>query len=251
MSTQSVIIVPLEDHPQPEEGVTALRSLRRVDKIYLVFSKESYGGLVSSLEYYNIKVNPIPVNNDDIFGYLEKYREIFNAEQGNDIFVNLSTGNKIASIAGMMACMLWKGIPYYVRLEPRVVLRTFMNEELPQSYYPIAGIDFLPVFETANPSAEFMKVLSVINEAGGQISKKTLIEKLQSPGYRLIPQYRRSVTKSAPHSRLRAILDPLEKRWRFVTIQARGRRSQVSLTEKGKEALRIFGAGKSIDSGGS
>lgn len=140
MATQSVIIVPLEDYLQPEEGVTALRSLRRIEKIYLVFSsKESYGGLIASLEYYNIKVNPIPVNNDDIFCYLEKYREIFNAEQGNDIFVNLSTGNKIAAIAGMMACMLWKGIPYYVRLKPKVVLRTFMNELLPQSYYPISN----------------------------------------------------------------------------------------------------------------
>ena len=59
----------------------------------------------------------------------------------------------------------------------------------------------------------------------------------------MITQFGPSQTKSAPHSRLRAILDPLEKHWHFVEIRSKGRKSEVSLTEQGTSALKIFGAG--------
>lgn len=247
METQTVLVIPLGDY-DPDEGVTAFLGLRKANKAYLVFKnqevEQSHRFLKEKLlTSYKIEVNPMYVNNDDLVSCLEKYREIFNAEQGNDIFVNLSTGNNMTALAGMMACMLGKGFPYYVRLE-RKVLKTYVEERWPQIIHLISGTDFLPAFEIAKPSAHSMMVLSIINEEGGHISKKTLIEKLQSPGHRLIPQYTRSVTKSAPHSRLRPILDPLEKRWRFVTIEARGRRSQVSLTPKGRAALRIFSGWK-------
>lgn len=52
-----------------------------------------------------------------------------------------------------------------------------------------------------------------------------------------------SQPRSAPHSRLRAILDPLETQWHFVQVKSRGRNSEVSLTEQGNSALRIFGTG--------
>jgi hypothetical protein len=41
------------------------------------------------------------------------------------------------------------------------------------------------------------------------MSKKELIEELRD--LKIIPVYPRSQSRSAPHSRLRAILDPLEK----------------------------------------
>lgn len=75
------------------------------------------------------------------------------------------------------------------------------------------------------------------------MSKKELIEELQSPKVRMIPVYPLSQPRSAPHSRLRAILDPLESHWHFVEIKSKGRRSDVLLTEQGKNALRIFGRG--------
>jgi hypothetical protein len=45
----------------------------------------------------------------------------------------------------------------------------------------------------------------------GKISKKELIEELRD--LKIIPVYPPSQSRSAPHSRLRAILDPLEKHW--------------------------------------
>lgn len=243
-----VYIIPLAsvDHP---EHVTALR-LQKADKAYFILeswisaASSSYDLLKYQLEgWYGLEVKTVFVNNNHLLSYVEKFREIFNAEQGHNIYVNLSTGNKITAIAGMIACMLWKGIPYSVRPGPKNAKRSHVDGTFLR-YYPIYGVDFLPVFETAKPSADSMKVLSLINEAGGDISKKSLIEQLQSPAYRMIPQYQPWATKSAPHSRLHAILDPLEKKWKFITIRAKGRWSKVSLTEEGKEALRIFGVGK-------
>lgn len=86
-----------------------------------------------------------------------------------------------------------------------------------------------------------MTSMSIIKANKGKISKKELIEELQ--GLKIIPLYPPSQPRSSPHSRLRAILDPLEKHWQFVEVKSRGRRSEVSLTEQGKSALRIFGSG--------
>lgn len=43
------------------------------------------------------------------------------------------------------------------------------------------------------------------------------------------------------HSQLRAILDPMETKWKFVEIESSVGRSDVSITENGKTALKIFG----------
>jgi hypothetical protein len=128
--------------------------------------------------------------------------------------VNVSTRSKIISIAGMIACMLWKGTPYYAKLNyedggPWVSIdkRKVMETE------------FLPVYQINMPTPESLEVLSIIREKKGKISKKELIEELQ--GLKIIPVYPPSQPRSAPHSRLRAILDPLEKHWQFIEVRSR------------------------------
>jgi Family of unknown function (DUF6293) len=186
----------------------------------------------------HIEVHDVYVNIWDLFSCLEKFREIFDSESKskNHLYVNVSTGSKIISIAGMIACMLWKGTPYYAKLNyedggPSVSIdkRKVMETE------------FLPVYQINMPIPESLDILSIIRENKGKISKKELIEELQD--LKIIPVYPPSQPRSAPHSRLRAILDPLEKHWQFIEVRSRGRKSEVSLTEQGKSALRIFGSG--------
>jgi CRISPR locus-related DNA-binding protein len=193
----------------------------------------------------SIETKEVYTNIWDLFSCLEKYREIFEKEEDNHVYVNVSTGSKIVSIAGMLACMLWNGTPYYTKLD-----YSDGNDDENQSKLSakaterkVTTTEFLPVYEITKPTAEAMKVLSVMNQSGGKIGKKALIEILQSKDYQMIPQFSPSQTKSAPHSRLRAILDPLEKHWRFVTIKAKGRQSEVRLTEQARNALKIFGSG--------
>jgi hypothetical protein len=168
----------------------------------------------------------------DLFSCLETYREIFVTETENHIMVNVSTGSKILAIAGMLSCMLWDAKPYYAKLNYSHQGLAGKNEVL--------GVDWLPVYSIRKPTIESLKVISVINKYGGTTSKKKLIEKLQAAELRLIPVYGKDASRTAPHSKLRAILNPLVE-WSYVKVKSRGRRSDIILTAQGKRALRIFG----------
>ena len=232
----------------PPERVTSPLVEYRADEVYLISkSKDDFASdrmkqiqrIVKS--YPHIKIHEVYVNIWDLFSALEKYREIFDSEKGNHIYVNVSTGSKIISIAGMIACMLWNGTPYYTKLNYEDG-----GASVSTGSRKVKDTEFLPVYQIAMPSQELLNVLSIIKEKGhhhngSKISKKKLIEELQSLG--IIPVYLPSQPKSAPHSRLRALLEPLENHWKFIEVKSRGRNSEVSLTEQGKSALRIFGSG--------
>jgi hypothetical protein len=133
--------------------------------------------------------------------------------------------------------MLWKGIPYYARLDYEQG-----GPEIKADKRNLIGTEALPVYQINMPSSESLSVLAIIGSKGdGKISKKELIEELQR--IRLIPVFPPSQPRNAPHSRLRAILDPLEMHWQFIEVRSRGRRSDVYLTDQGRNALRIFGSG--------
>ena len=72
--------------------------------------------------------------------------------------------------------------------------------------------------------------------------KAQLISELEKAGViRLKDESIVKFTKAAKHSQLRVILDPMELEWNYVKVESNGRRSEVSLTEQGITALRIFG----------
>lgn len=120
---------------------------------------------------------------------------------------------KIISIAGMIACMLWKGTPYYAKLNYEDGGPSVSTERR-----KVMETEFLPVYQINMPAPESLQVLSIIKEKNKvKISKKDLIEKLQD--LKIIPVYPPSQSRSAPHSRLRATLDPLEKHWQFIEVE--------------------------------
>jgi len=229
----------------PVERITRPLLEQRADRVYLVSrSKDDPASdivkrVVAVLDKNrSIEVKHVYAEIWDLFSCLEKYREIFAKEKGNHVHVNVSTGSKIIAMAGMLSCMLWGGSPYYARLDYEDGGPTVGAEKR-----KVAGTDTLPVYQINMPLHESLQVLSFLDRAGGSMSKKKLIEQLQSPKVGMIPVYLPSQPKSAPHSRLRAILEPLQSHWHFIEVRSKGRSSQVLLTEQGKNALRIFGSG--------
>jgi hypothetical protein len=228
----------------PAARVTGPLIELRADKVYLLSKSKTDAAAdrrkqvhQTLLKYPHIEVHDAYADIFDLFGCLEEYRRIFESERGNHVHVNVSTGSKIVSIAGMIACMLWKGTPYYAKLDYEEGGPSVTMEKR-----KVTATDFLPVYQIIMPKTESLQVLSIISRAQGErITKKDLIDELQ--GLKLMPAYQPSQTRSAPHSRLRAILDPLQNEWHFIEVRARGRKSEVVLTEQGRSALQIFGEG--------
>lgn len=121
-----------------------------------------------------IEVHEVHVDIFDLFCCLEKFREIFQKENGNHIHVNVSTGSKILSIAGMLACMLWRGAPYYAKLDYEGISSRMTTPLI--DVRKVKETEFLPVYQINMPSEQSLKVLGIIaSRPGERISKKELI----------------------------------------------------------------------------
>lgn len=202
----------------------------KASKFFLQIKKELYQN------YRHIKVEEVFLDLWDPYKCIQKFREIILQEEGNHVYINVSTGTKITAIAGMLASMLWGATPYYAR----VSYRHPKNIELPTE--DVQNPDILPVYEIRKPNFVETTVLSILDSAGGTVRKSKLIEELEKAN--IIKKKDENVKEfkdTAKHSQLRAILDPMEKEWEFVKVNSRGRRSEVSITKKGKTALDIFG----------
>ena len=100
-----------------------------MDKVYLITHSEADKGTaylektmkILCREKY-LKIAKRAMNIWDLFDCLETYKKIINEEEhengkGTHIFINVSTGSKVSSVAGTMVCMIWKGTPYYAHIE--------------------------------------------------------------------------------------------------------------------------------------
>jgi len=216
----------------------------QADKVYLVtYEKDDnaakfYSQIKKELyqKYKHIRVVEVFVYLWDLRECIEKFREIILAEEGNHVYINVSTGTKITSIAGMLSAMLWGAMPYYAPVHYTSPKSTDLPTE------QVSDSDFLPVYEIRKPNKEEMLVLSLLKTTGTKMRKSQLITKLEEAQIiRVKDENVRELTDTAKHSQLRAILDPMEKEWDFIKVESSGRRSEVSITEKGETALRFFG----------
>jgi hypothetical protein len=52
------------------------------------------------------------------------------------MYINISTGSKVTSITGMLACMIWNGTPYYAHTDydsiKKIQLMIFQKKKLMQ-----------------------------------------------------------------------------------------------------------------------
>ena len=191
-------------------------------------------------EYGIINMKEVYVDLWDPFACLEAMRKIMTDEkkQGNHVYVNVSTGTKITAISGMLSCMLWNGTPYYAR----VAYPKQKKPEPPPSEI-VDDPQVLPVYDIRMPRAEHLLILGLLKSKGGKMRKAQLIDFLVDRGI-IAPkaELRGEFTEAAKHSQLRSLLDPMREEWKFVTVEASGRRSEVTMTDQGETALRIFGA---------
>lgn len=235
------------------ERVTDAIRADRADRVYLL-SRPDRDDAAPFVEAVERRIRALPWSPEvrivrteiwDLFQCLGAYRDIFEREGRLDrravdvvpLRVNVSTGTKITAIAGTLACMLWKGEPYYVRLS-----KAWYSERAPRLRAVtdvVERIEPMGVYELRMPSPELIEVLEALARRGGTLRKFELIRELGLD--RPSESHPQPLSPQARHGRLRRRLEPLEERWGFVRTEPSGPRGRVHLTEQGRVALALFG----------
>jgi hypothetical protein len=179
----------------------------------------------------------------NLFECLQTYKNIIKEEQekgGKDtqIYMNISTGSKISCIAGTMACMIWKGTPYYAHIE-------YNNKKDPADGLPdedVTTIEEIPGYSINKPKPESLAVLKILERGEGKpkmMKKGRLIQELEEAG--LIDK---NASVGAKHSKLKGLLNSISIAGSdnpLVEVEYKGKQSNVILTTQGESTLKIFG----------
>jgi CRISPR locus-related DNA-binding protein len=203
------------------------KAIPHLEKVLKILKKEKY--LQIQKRYTNIW---------DFFECLQTFKQIIREEQDRGhIYINVSTGSQIMSIAGMFACMIWGGTPYYAHIDYDNIKKD-PADGLPEVRVDV--IDELPVYSLTKPRPESLALLQILSKAGGKMKKGKLIEQLEE-----INLIDKEQSVAAKHSRLKGLLHPITVGGGadnpLVEVEYRGKQSNVILTGQGESTLKIFG----------
>lgn len=203
------------------------RAAKYMEKIIKVLRKEKL-----------ISIEKVTTDIWDLFECLKCYRAIMQKEgETVQIYVNVSTGSKIVSIAGTLACMIWKGTPYYTHVDYDNTKKD-PSDGLPDE--SIVSTTQLPVYSIDKPRTESLLILRALsNIKGGKMKKRMLIEYLENRG--VIDS---ELSAAAKHSKLKVLLAPMTVGSLdnpLVEVEYKGRQSNIILTSQGENTLKIFG----------
>ena len=229
------------------------------DKLYLIIDKDEndkgafcvkeicnqLSNKAKSLEVIRVKSD---FKNHELYDTLRIYRQILMDERENHIFINVSTGSKIHSIAGMMTSMIFKEdhisiLPYYVQPE-KYELEPELGEQLTKG---CKGVQILPDYRIEKPSNELLRVLDLISRhteyySDGDskgINKKQIIEVLNQEKISLIEEPVKNEIPAKYRALERRYIDPLLK-WKYIKIEKRNRKALIYITQEGKDALHFL-----------
>lgn len=230
----------------------------KADKAYLI-TRGGADDLAASyideikkfLKKHNIAAETRYCDISNLTNVLGLYGEIFQDEKGNSIFVNVSTGSKIMAIAGMMACMMWDGDPYYA------IPKEYTGQQM------TIGVEktiTLPHYPINKPSEAIIECITFIDTKGANgASKKSIIQYLRTKELlniqseekegRKVKQDNQEAKDSKPtQAEYKAleerILRPAREEWKYTLETGKGKSRRITVTEAGKAAIRIFGGKK-------
>ena len=219
----------------------------KADRVWLLMhegpSKDQAQGYMekirTQLKKEKIEVQIAHSNRFDLFNILKALREIVQKEDGNDIFVNCSSGSKIQAIACMMACMMFQGktklTPYYAEPESYSSVK---GEQLSSG---LKSVVKLPAYEIHTPKPVLVQALKIIRENGGKITKKEMA-RIASEKKLIMVNAREENFQQARFASLdKNIIQPLVNEWKFVEVERVGRTRWIKTTPEGLGAVEFLG----------
>lgn len=218
----------------------------KADKVWLIIEENIETG-DANYHYQEIKRRLRDVNIDfderrckfrALFELLNEYRIIIEQEHEHEIFINVSTGNKIEAIAGMMAAMMFHSdkvsiTPYYAVPE-NYEIKPGTGEQFTSGYKDVIQ---LPNYKIERPKEHLIKALQIMKE-NGVMSKKRLIEIFVQN--QLIVIERENHSESAKHSQLnKKYLEPLNEK-KFIEIDGKGKAARIKISPNGENILKFL-----------
>ncbi len=191
----------------------------------------------------------------NLFGMLKAVRGIIaggaeggakgDGGSGNDIYVNVSSGSKIQSIACMMACMMWNDTasltPYYAEPEEYTSSAESSRREPEQMSRGLKCITTLPKYRIQTPRQELVRALAIVSTAeGGRIRKGEMAERAEELGIITVNSREENRESARFASLAKNIVEPLTDDWNFLHVEKVGRTRWVSLTEEGRNAAEFL-----------
>jgi len=219
----------------------------KADRVWLLMhegpSKDRAQGYMekirAQLKKEKIEVQIAHSNRFDLFNILKALREIVQKEDGNDIFVNCSSGSKIQAIACMMACMMFQGktklTPYYAEPESYSSVK---GEQLSSG---LKSVVKLPAYEIHTPKPVLVQALKIIQENGGKITKKEMAKIAHEKKLIMVNAREENFQQARFASLDKNIIQPLVNEWRFVEIERIGRTRWIKTTPEGLGAVEFLG----------
>lgn len=255
----------------------------KADKVYLISQKEEDQGrefLEENLRLLKEKNIQVVVefaeSVHDLSALLSIIKKIIREEdKDNYIFVNISSGSTLSTIAGTISSMMFKNrkvTPYYVKPERypdstndeeiKDLLTKLNLKRLPQSV-GVKDIQEIPTFPIRLPEKELIVVLEYLQDSKNekkQVTKKDLIEFSKNNKYlkemrennsQLVGELEeKSKAKSSykidkessPIHRDYAwlnqnIISKLKDDWNLIDVEKGGKFVRVTLSEKGEKML--------------
>ncbi|WP_224270397.1 DUF6293 family protein [Haloprofundus salinisoli] len=182
----------------------------------------------------------------DLYDALGSIAGTIDDHADDEVFVNLSGGSKVTAIAGMIACMATGATPFYAKPDYGPDGRAVPAEPLHDA---VESVFALPTYPIDAPSPTLVAFLSYIgaetDEAtgpGGRSrgpNKKDLIDFAREHDFDFVATSEATTEKAYYRLLDSRVLDPLLARG-YVETERIGRRTHVTLTSDGENALRAF-----------
>jgi hypothetical protein len=185
-----------------------------------------------------IEVETRTANLYDLDSALQVFTQAVKDHESDDVYINVSTGTKLAAIAGMMATQTSEATPFYVR--PTLSDPDDETLETPdEPLIPGAGATTeLPVFELQGPTSEQLQILGFLHGKDG-VTKKELIQYAEAQELPFIATTE-SKSKEGRYRLLEShVINPLTEN-EYISVEKIGREKQVFLEDRGVDALAAF-----------
>nr|MDO8110248.1 DUF6293 family protein [Candidatus Sigynarchaeota archaeon] len=239
-----------------ERIVRPILEMRGNRLILICFPQDKEGAwdylveIKQQLEAKSIKVEVIKedlYNLVDLLAILNKVLQIEKLRK-NDIFINVSAGTKITACASTIAAMSTPNITaYYVSMKkyyPKDNPAFREKNRLETLTTEFQGTTTIPFWQIAIPEQKYIKTLHTIKQRikndNDKIFIKDLIDILKVENV-INVKYNKERRKetSSEYMAIKPIIEKLEA-WEYITVSPRKRNKYLQLTEKGKNAIRMY-----------